>query len=172
MSCVEKPVLRDLYLEHASAVFGFLCNRVGRQEAEDLTSEVFLRVARALPNLEDQGVPIRAWSLRITRNLVIDRARAAARRPRTTYDPEPTTPDHGERAMDLFEGASALAALASLNDAQREVIDLRFLRDLTVAEVSVVLGISEDSVRALTYRAVKALRAEHRMRWGGNTSSE
>ena len=71
---VGVPDLESLYVEHG-AVFEFFRNRAGRQEAEDLTSEVFVRVARALPKLEDRGVPMRAWILRIARNLLIDQAR-------------------------------------------------------------------------------------------------
>jgi RNA polymerase sigma-70 factor (ECF subfamily) len=157
--------LRDLYEEHASAIYGFLRNRVGYQEAEDLTSEVFLRAARALERYEDRGLPIRAWLLRIARNLVIEKARSArpVEGPITT---EPHAPDGTDRVVLAIEGRVALDALRTLKDTHREVIDLRIIRDLSVAETAVVLDLSDEAVRALTHRALKALRAAHKSRWG------
>jgi len=156
-----RPDLHDLWQEHARSVFGFLAARVGRQRAEDLTSEVFVRAARALPRYEDRGVPIRAWLFRIARNLVAETARRQFPTPEglSVGEARPAPGrDPGDEVSHREEVAKALRLLRALTQSQHDVIDLRFLRELSVAETAEVLGITEEAVRALTYRALNALR--------------
>ena len=159
-----RPDLHDLWRDHARVVFGYLAARVGRQNAEDLTSEVFVRAGKALPNYEERGVPVRAWLLVIARNLVAEsyRRRVPISEDVAVAQERPAVgPDPGDEVGRREELARAMSVLRRLPAAQQEVIDLRFLRELSVAETAQVLGSTEEAVRALTYRALKALRREY-----------
>ena len=159
-----RPDLHDLWRDHARLVFGYLAARVGRQNAEDLTSEVFVRAAKALPRYEERGVPVRAWLLVITRNLVAESYRRREPIPEdfeTVQERPAAAPDPGDEVGRREEVARAKSLLKRLAPAQQEVIDLRFLRELSVAETAQVLESTEEAVRALTYRALKALRREY-----------
>jgi len=142
-------------------VFGYLALRVGRQSAEDLTSEVFARAGNALPTYEERGVPVRAWLIVIARNLVAESARRRVPTPDGLDLGDEVLarePDPGDLVGRREELVKAMSAIKRLPPAQQEVIDLRFLRELRVAETAEVVGLTEAAVRALTYRALKAVR--------------
>ncbi|MBO0713851.1 MAG: sigma-70 family RNA polymerase sigma factor [Acidimicrobiales bacterium] len=161
-----REAFRAVYEENVGLVHGFLRARVGPNDAEDLTAETFCRAYQHLHRWEDRGVPIRAWLLRIAHNLIIERARKA-RAVMVPLDDHhgAEKASHEEEVGTSVEAASALAALASLPESHRTVIELRYLRDLSVTETAAVLEISEEAVRALAYRALKGLRARHLDRW-------
>lgn len=162
-----KDAFRALYEENVGLVHGFLRARIGPNDAEDLTAETFCRAYQHLHRWEDRGIPIRAWLLRIARNLVIERARKAraVMVPLDERDDASHRASHEEEVGTSVEAASAIDALAALPESHRTVIELRYLRDLSVTETSAVLGIGEEAVRALSYRALKGLRARHLSRW-------
>lgn len=164
---IGKDAFRALYEENVGLVHGFLRARIGPNDAEDLTAETFCRAYQHLHRWEDRGVPIRAWLLRIARNLVIERARKARAVMVPLDDREHAAhrASHEDEVGASVEAASAIAALAALPESHRTVIELRYLRDLSVTETSAVLEISEEAVRALAYRALKGLRARHLDRW-------
>lgn len=165
----ERVAFEVIYRENVDSVFGFLRRRVGAQAAQDLTAEAFCRAFAAYDRYEDRGLPVRAWLFRIAYNLVVGESRrrrpeavpfdeaslAVDRRIATEGDPG------GDLRYDRSAVARALSALSSLPNRQRSVIELRFLQDLTVAEAAEVLDSNEDAVRALTYRALRALRVAY-----------
>lgn len=156
-----------LYDRYVDRIFAYVHRRVGhRQVAEDLVGDVFLRAFRRLSTFEWQGVDLGAWITTIARNRVHDHFRSARFRLERTTDevrepaPERASPDDPERiaiARDLAR--SLAAALASLKDEHREVIELRFVHDLSVTETAAVMERTIDATKALQYRALKALSA-------------
>ncbi len=153
--------LYDLYLDQ---IFGYVRRRVGSREvAEDLVGDVFLRAWRRFDRFEWQGVDLGAWLTTIARNRVHDHFKSARfRLERSTddigdRDPSPTT-DHPERVAEARELARSLAsALEELKDDHREVIELRFVHDMSVTETAAVLGRTVGATKALQYRALRAL---------------
>jgi len=72
----DEEAVTLLYEAHIESIFDYISYRVDSVEtAEDLTSEVFLRMVRGLASYRDQGVPFRAWLYRIAANLIIDHYR-------------------------------------------------------------------------------------------------
>lgn len=159
----DHDAFKDLYLRNVRPIFGFLAARTDRSSAEDLTAETFARAYAAIGRYEPRGAPFRSWLFRIAHNLLIGRAR------RRDHSDVPLESDQAER-ISVGDGAERVdaaleaedlrACLGRLSDAHAEVLDLRYLRELSVGETAAVLEIGEDAVRALTYRALKALRAE------------
>ncbi|MFA9432677.1 sigma-70 family RNA polymerase sigma factor [Egicoccus sp. AB-alg2] len=163
----DAQAFADLYDRYVDQTFAYVYRRVGhRQLAEDLVGDVFLRAYRRLSSFEWQGVDLGAWIMTIARNRVHDHfksARFRLERPTDEVrdDPTPTGPDDPERVAVGKDLARALgAALARLKDDHREVIELRFVHDLSVADTAAVLERSIGATKALQYRALRALAAE------------
>lgn len=157
-----------LYERYVDQVFAYVHRRVGhRQLAEDLVGDVFLRAFRRLSTFEWQGVDLGAWLVTIARNRVHDHFKSARfRLERSTdevRDPDTAaaTPDDPERIAVARDLTRALGtALAGLRDEHREVIELRFVHELSVAETAAVMDRTVAATKALQYRALKALAAE------------
>jgi RNA polymerase sigma-70 factor, ECF subfamily len=140
-------------------------------EAEDLTQEVFVRAIQSIGSYRgaDLGIPYRAYLLRISRNLAIDRWRAkqaagvVTHQPMSEADmPRPYGVDDGPEATAIRceEHRRLFAALDRLPDAYSDVLRLRILCGLTAAEVAARTGQTANAVRQLQFRAMAALRSE------------
>jgi RNA polymerase sigma-70 factor (ECF subfamily) len=163
----DAQAFADLYDRYVDQVFAYVYRRVGhRQVAEDLVGDVFLRAFRRLSTFEWQGVDLGAWITTIARNRVHDHFKTARFRLERPTDevrePAPTRPpvDDPERIAVARDLARALgAALEGLKDEHREVIELRFVQDLSVSETAAVMDRTVGATKALQYRALKALQA-------------
>jgi len=130
------------------------------QQAEDLASEVLLRVVESLKDYRFRGLPVSAWVFRIARNYVIDLHRRRQRRPQVgLYDGIPDTADSPHTVAERSVAQSELRlALTTLTEEQRQVIILKFVEDMDNASVARVLGRSEGAVKSLQHRALVSLR--------------
>lgn len=152
-------MLYERYVDDVYRFFHYRCSQPA--DAEDLTETTFLKAWRGLGRLRaEPGVNVRAWLLRIARNLWIDRHRtakdeaplkAAATAQAPTPDPE-TALLRAERADELGR------ALAHLPERLRDVIVYRFVHGLSHRETATLLGVNENHVRVLQHRALKRLR--------------
>jgi RNA polymerase sigma-70 factor (ECF subfamily) len=157
----------ELYDRYVDQTFGYIYRRVGhRQTAEDLTSDVFLRALRRLSSFEWQGVDLGAWIMTIARNRVHDHFKSARFRMERAVDQPPedadqSVSDNPERVAIGRDMARALgAALENLKDEHREVIELRFVHDRSVADTAQIMGRTVGATKALQYRALRALAAQ------------
>jgi RNA polymerase sigma-70 factor, ECF subfamily len=113
---------------------------------------------RALPGYQPQAAPFQSWLFQIARNLAIDYFRQSGRNQALTEnmkapDPVPETAlDHALTHDELR------LALSKLNNEQREVIILRFILELPIAQVAQLLGTSGDAVKGLQRRGLLTLR--------------
>lgn len=158
----EASAVGRLYQHLSESVYRYLYYRVGdRHAAEDLTGEVFLRMIQALPNYQPQLVPFRAWVFQIARNLAVDHfRRLSVRNHRPLDDALEAGNTPLERAAELSITSDSLRdALNELGDDQRDVIILRFVAEMPIAETAATLGKSESAVKALQHRALKTLRS-------------
>jgi RNA polymerase sigma-70 factor (ECF subfamily) len=153
----DEDALRLLYLLYADNVFGFVLAIVhDEHDAEDLTSEVFARLPRALSHYKASATPFVGWLLRVARNAALDHLRAQRSVPLAEV---PATA--GETEWHAHERLDDLrAALEALPADQRQVMVLRLIAGLTPAEVAERIGRSVDAVHALQHRARRKLREE------------
>jgi RNA polymerase sigma-70 factor (ECF subfamily) len=151
----------ELFERFHLSVFRYLYYRVGdRQTAEDLTSEVFVRMLRFLSSFHPPSTSFQAWLFQIAHNLAIDHFRQQNAHPlvhleddyRVTSEPPQAAHDH------ILTSESLRKALSKLSDDQREVIILRFIAGLPIADAARSLNKSEDAIKALQRRALLALR--------------
>lgn len=153
----------DLYERHFHQVYAFVSRRVGnRAEAEDITSEVFEQALANLRRYEWRGIPFRAWLLRIASNALADRWREVAR---DAHDQPPDAPDLQE-SSDIERRAMLFQLVERLPDAQRQVIQMRFVDEKSIREIAAALGRSEGAVKQLQLRALENLRKSTEGRHG------
>jgi RNA polymerase sigma-70 factor, ECF subfamily len=150
-----------LYSRYYQAIYRYLYYRTGNSQiAEDLTGEVFLKMVQALPSYRFENTPFQAWLFQVARNLAIDHYRRVSGHPAVAID-ENLDSDDGdlENTVDLHLSSSSLAqALGQLEETQRDVVVLRFIEQMPIAEAALVLHKSEDAIKALQRRGLKALR--------------
>jgi RNA polymerase sigma-70 factor (ECF subfamily) len=149
----------ELYEENFSRVYAYVARRVGtRQQAEDLTADVFREALASLGNFEWRGAPFVAWLLRIASRVVADHYRRSGREPAqsatATAAVEPHDPQEIERHVILFQ------LVDRLPPTQGEVIRLRFVEQKSIREIAGILGRSEGAVKQLQLRAIETLRAQ------------
>ena len=157
----------ELYDRYVDVVFRYVCYRVGsRQLAEDLTSETFLRALRRIGTFTWQGRDVGAWFVTIARNLIADHYKSSRYKLELTTDDVALAGDTGGRlveaspegaVLESMQNAVLLEAVRRLGPEQQECIALRFLQGLSVAETAAVMGKNDGAIKALQYRAVRAL---------------
>jgi RNA polymerase sigma-70 factor (ECF subfamily) len=152
----DEDALRLLFLLYADNVFGFVLSIVhDEHDAEDITSEVFARLPRALSHYRASATPFVAWLLRVARNAALDHLRAQRSVPLAEV------PASGREELHAHERLDDLrSALEALPFDQRQVMVLRLVAGLTPAEVAQRIGRSVDAVHALQHRARRRLREE------------
>jgi RNA polymerase sigma-70 factor (ECF subfamily) len=153
-----------LYDRYVDQIFAYVYHRVGhRQTAEDLVGDVFLRALRRISTFKWQGVDFGAWLMTIARNRVHDHFKSARFRLESSVDevfdtPVEHTPENPEQALlsaDLTQQVHD--AIRQLKGEQAEVLYLRFIQHLNVAETAAVMGKTDGAIKALQYRALKSL---------------
>jgi RNA polymerase sigma-70 factor (ECF subfamily) len=142
-----------LYTRFADDVRGYVTSIViNRDDADDVTQDVFLKLTRAIRHYEPQSVPFAAWLMRVARNAAIDQVRSRRQVPMEDVRAEGPADDHRE-------GLHALrSALGRLPDDQRQVLVLRHLVGLTPTEIAERLHRSESSIHGLHHRGRRTLR--------------
>ena len=153
--------LAILYRELHPRVLRYLSSREP-VEAEDLASEVWLDVASGLERFRGDEAGFRAWVFTIARRRLVDLRRRAAVRKTAPPPHELLGGDRGvgnveDEALAALGTDAALARIASLPPDQADVVLLRVLGDLSVADVAEILHKRPGAVRALQHRALRAL---------------
>lgn len=153
--------LRVLYDELAPRVNAYLVSR-GAAEPEDLTSEVFLAVFPRLSTVTGGRTGLRTLVFSVAHARLVDDLRRRSRHPALAeleehHDPR-TSPSAEDEALDALGVGHALELLARLPDAQREVLALRHVADLSIEQVAEVLGRSPGAVKQLQRRGLLALK--------------
>jgi RNA polymerase sigma-70 factor, ECF subfamily len=159
-------VLRRIYDAHASQLYRFIYHKVGnRQDAEDLTAQVFMKATQSL-NIEQDEQSQLAWLYQVARTTIADHWRVyykgsvlsldemqeangyqefAEGRPLMESPPEPEDP--ATRQVGII--------LAGLPENYRQVLTLRFLQGYSLKETAAAMNISEGNVKVLQYRALQ-----------------
>jgi RNA polymerase sigma-70 factor (ECF subfamily) len=155
-----------IYDRYVDTVFRFIYFRVGsRPLAEDLTADTFLRALKRIGSFTWQGRDLGAWLVTIARNLVADHFKSGRYRLEVTTGDvlDADTADRGPEGspelavVDHITNVALLTAVRQLNPEQQECIVLRFLQGFSVAETAQAMGKNEGAIKALQYRAVRAL---------------
>lgn len=161
----EAEAFGVLYDRYVDAVYRYVFYRVRNEaEAEDVTSDVFMRALRAIPKYEPRQAFL-AWLYRIARNAVIDRGRRQASRQQVSFEDalahpnadQVVNPDSG-----LLAGSDASVvrvAMQQLTPLQQEILVLRYVEGYDTKTISKLVGKRDGTIRGIEFRALSALRA-------------
>lgn len=163
----DRDAFGELYQLHFDVVFRFASARVfGRQNAEDIAAEAFLRALRNIETFTWVRGGFIGWMITITRNLIMDLYKSSRYRHEvTTADMLDVGIEPGPEDVILARITSAEihAAISDLNLHQRTCIEGRFLDQLSVRETAERIGITENATKTLQYRAVRTLSRDPRL---------
>jgi RNA polymerase sigma-70 factor (ECF subfamily) len=160
----DREALEQLYLLHFDRIYSYLHMSVGnRHDAEDLTTQTFLKMLESIQRFHWQAAPFSAWLFRIAHNLAMDHFRASRR-----WQPEeevPELPGETEPSAELaaFQSIgrqSMLELIEDLSQEQKQVLTLKFVFNLPNAEVATILGKTEGAIKSLQHRALVSLQKQ------------
>ncbi len=154
-----------LYERYVGKIYNYIYYRTSNhQDAEDLTARTFQRALKHFPRYQDRGAPFTAWLYRIAHNVVANHYRARSRRQLvaledlpmlTSKQPDPVAMlEKGDRQEVLLEAVRKLAP-----DRQQLLI-LKFIEQMTNAEIGQVMGRTEGAIKSLYHRTLVSLRQE------------
>ena len=161
----DKDAFGELYERYAERIFNYIYYRTGNvHDAEDLTARVFQRAMNHIQNYIDRGVPFSAWLYRIAHNLVANWHRDRSRKQEIPIDDVPILPsrgDHPETSLVRTEEQDALLRLIRRLPPERQnLLILKFVENLSNAEIGQIMGRSEGAVKSLYHRTLLSLRDE------------
>jgi RNA polymerase sigma-70 factor (ECF subfamily) len=173
-----------LYRKYLPQVYSFAFYELrDHHAAEDATERVFMQALAALPGFEEradsfaprpgsesdgrgaEASTFRVWLFRIARNVVANERRRDRRRPVAPLEEAfalPASGDVAETAALREAGSAAWRAVARLPEDRRRAVILRFVDEMSTAEIAEILGRSEGAVRVLLHRALRSVAADLR----------
>jgi RNA polymerase sigma-70 factor, ECF subfamily len=158
----DREALEELYLLHFDRIYSYLHMSVGnRHDAEDLTTQTFLKMLESIRRFRWQSAPFSAWLFRIAHNLAMDHFRATRRWQPEEEVPEPpgeSEPSAEVAALQSIGRESMLDLIEGLSPEQQQVLTLKFVFNLPNAEVATILGKTEGAVKSLQHRALVSLQ--------------
>ena len=161
----EAEAFGILYDRYVDAVYRYVFYRVRNEaEAEDVTSDVFMRALRAMPKYEPRQAFL-AWLYRIARNAVIDRSRRHAARQQVSFEDALAHPNADQIVnpdAGLLAGSDASVvrtAMEQLTPLQQEILVLRYVEGYDTKTISKLVGKRDGTIRGIEFRALNALRA-------------
>jgi RNA polymerase sigma-70 factor (ECF subfamily) len=159
-STIDAQSFRTLYQENLGVVYRFVYSKVGnREEAEDLTSQVFLKAVRGLDR-ERGSQSIQSWLYQVARTTIADYWRAFYKVRATSLESmlEQGWEEPAEERVELasYRPEERVRRLLELLPPHyREVLNCRFLLNLSIKETAERMGLSEANVKVLQFRALK-----------------
>ncbi len=155
---LDNAALGEIHDRYYPEIYRYAYNRVGEQaSAEDIASEVFLRLLNALHSQHAPQTTLRGWLFGVAAHLVVDLFRR-----RKTVALDESVPDGkaARLAEDALHQSDLRAALHGLTGEQKEVLALRFGEGFSIEETADLMKRSVTAVKALQFRAVESLRRE------------
>lgn len=153
-----------IYDRYIDKIYRFVFLKVNSQEiAEDLTSETFSRGWEKFKEDQKEIKNIQAFLYQIARNLVTDHYREKGRTQFVSIDnvsiadPRLNLEKTSQTRSDL---EIVKSGLSRINDDYRDIVIWHYLDDLSIPEISKITGKSEEAVRVMVHRALKALKNE------------
>ncbi len=160
----DREALEELYLLHFDRIYSYLHLSVGnRHDAEDLTTQTFLKMLEAIGRFRWQSAPFSAWLFRIAHNLAMDHFRARRRwqpEEEVSEPPGEEEPSAELTAMQTIGRESMLKLIERLSPEQQQVLTLKFVFNLPNAEVAAILDKTEGAIKSLQHRALVSLQKQ------------
>jgi RNA polymerase sigma-70 factor, ECF subfamily len=160
----DRAALEELYLIHFDRIYSYLHVSVGnRHDAEDLTTQTFMKMLESIDRFRWQSAPFSAWLFRIAHNLAMDHFRARRR-----WQPEEEVPEvpGSEQPSAEFEAMqtigrqSMMELIEKLSPEQQQVLTLKFVFNFANSDVATILEKTEGAIKSLQHRALASLQKQ------------
>ncbi len=156
----DKAAFGAIYDRYLARIYSYVYYRTGNHhDAEDLTARVFMQALSHIDGYSQRGVPFSAWLFRIAHNLVANWHRDRARRPAVPLDAAGEVPSGSRELQRAEDRVEIRAALAALPPDRQSLIVMKYVDDLSNAEIAAVFGKTEGAVKALLHRTLRSLRS-------------
>ncbi len=160
----DRDALEELYLLHFDRIYSYLHMSVGnRHDAEDLTTQTFLKMLESIKRFKWRSAPFSAWLFRIAHNLAMDHFRATRRWQPEEHVPEQPGDEEPSAESAAFQSIgrqSMLELIENLSEEQQQVLTLKFVFNFPNADVATILGKTEGAVKSLQHRALVSLQKQ------------
>ena len=160
----DRDALEELYLIHFDRIYSYLHMSVGnKHDAEDLTTQTFLKMLESIKRFRWQSAPFSAWLFRIAHNLAMDHFRARRRWQPEEEVPEPRDseePSAEFEAMQSIGRQSMMELIDKLSPEQQQVLTLKFVFNFPNADVATILEKTEGAIKSLQHRALASLQKQ------------
>ncbi len=157
---MDAQSLQTFYQENLNLVYRYVYSKVkNREEAEDVTSQIFVKAVRGA-NIERGALSMQKWLFQVARTTIADYWRVHYRIPTSSLEAlldlgweGPAAEGHAEARQEPVEYVQRI--LSALPEQYREVLNCRFLLNLSIKDTASRLGLSEANVKVLQFRALK-----------------
>ena len=154
---MQSETVGTLYAQFGDKVFGYILNRVQNYaDAEDLRSEVFMKVMANIQGYDSAKAAYSTWIYTITRNAVIDHYRKKCPECLELDDARITEEEDTSRWEEYLPSLAEI--LAGCSQRERDIIILHYYHGYPHARIAEMLHLSSANVRMISYRALKKLR--------------
>lgn len=154
-----------LYERYVDKIYNYIYYRTSNHhDAEDLVSRTFYRALKHFPRYEDRGIPFSAYLYRIAHNIVANWHRDNSRRQIVSLNEQITSSVRREQpaavVQDKDEQKIMLKAVHHLAEDRQELLYLKFIEQLSNAEIGEIMGRTEGAIKSLYHRTLVALRED------------
>lgn len=154
-----------LYERYVERIYNYIYYRTGSAgDAEDLTGKVFFKAMGHIKNYKHMGLPFSAWLYRIAHNLVANYHRDRSRKQEISIDDMPgqtliqTSPQPESKLVHSQEVENLLTTIRDLAPNRQELLILKFVDQLSNAEIGQIMRKSEGAIKSLYHRTLLELR--------------
>ncbi|MER5931607.1 RNA polymerase sigma factor [Streptomyces sp. NPDC002054] len=173
----DESAFRTVYRAVHPRLLGYVRTLVGDADAEDVTSEAWLQIARDLASFSGDADRFRGWAARIARNRALDHMRMRGRRPAIGGDETELTSraadcDTAGEAMEALATGRTMALIARLPQDQAEAVVLRVVVGLDAKSAAQTLGKRPGAVRTAAHRGLKKLAELLETEFGAEPGTE
>ena len=160
----DKDALTELYGVFREKIYRYVFFKCGNHaDAEDITNEVFLRMIQSIANFQWKGIGFSSWLFKIASNLVVDYYRNKSRRNIESIEERDYIGEtNWEQISEFLDNRDLFQAIykdtEDLTDLQKEVVNLRFVGDLSLKETAEAMSKNVNSVKAIQHAAIKKLK--------------
>ena len=139
-------------------IYRFATRRIGDPVAgQDVAADTFADAFKSIPRYQPTGAPFEAWLYTIARRRIVDQVRSRSRHDHAELGDAAAHTENGHEAS-VVDGMLLRALIARLPEAERDVVELRFMEDLDVEQTALRLGKQPGAVRVAQHRALLKLR--------------
>jgi RNA polymerase sigma-70 factor, ECF subfamily len=159
----DAAALREIFDSYYDRIYSYIYRRTGQSSlCEDLAAEVFVRLLEAIKTGRGPRTSLLAWLYRVAHNLVVDHYRQQSKAVMQTLEEWlVSVPDNPTQRVETEMVQEQLrSAVGRLTLDQQQVVVLKFVEDLSNAQVGMILGKPEGAIKSLQHRALAALRRQ------------